>query len=198
MDTAYPPGAGNNFVEKKSFKNRLPKLPLVVWLVLIFFSTLVISAGIYIAVSPNVSLKSIFSKLFHLRQEEVKNIWTPYTTTPPPIGTGKQMYRINGGVQGLPTIEWIMFDPIDPAMGSNQTLTLKANDAGPIKAVFVVLHTDNNTDTTYTLQQSSGTSTNGEWKTSFTTKNPYNLSYRATIKVQNDKDLFQMMTVTIR
>jgi hypothetical protein len=197
METAYPPGAGNNLVPKKSLKDRLPKLPLFIWLIILFFSALLISAGIYIAVSPDVSLKSIFSKLFG-RREEVKNISTPYTTTPPPIGTGRQMYRISGGVQGLPTIEWIVFDPIDPAMGSNQTLTVKANDANPIKAVFVVLHTDNNTDATYALQQSSGTPTNGEWNTSFAVKNRYDLNYRATIKVQNQDNLFQMMTVTIR
>lgn|SRR4030042_896128 len=198
METAYTPGAGNNLVEKKSFKDRLPKLPLVIWLTILFFSAFLLSAGIYIAVSPDISLKSIFSKLFNRPQGEVKNIWTPYTTTPPPIGHGTQLYRINGGVQGLPTISEVILDPEDPGMGSNQTIVVKANYATPIKGVEVVLHTDDYKDTTYPLQLSSGTATNGEWKGTWKVENSYNLIYRVTVKVKNEQNLVQMATITLR
>lgn len=124
--------------------------------------------------------------------------WSPYTTTPPPIGHGIQQYTVSGGVKGLPTIEWIKFDPVDPATGATQTITVKANDANPIKAVYVVLHTDNDKTTQYTLLPRAGTLTNGEWKATFSAVNPYNFNYRATIKVQNQNNLFQMMTVTLR
>lgn len=169
------------------------RLSPALWILIIVVVVAAVLWGVYFYLLKTGKLALLFPK-----PTPIQNIWSPYTTTPPPIGTGKQMFKISGGAHGLPTIEWIMFDPIDPSMGASQTLTVKANDAGPIKAVFVVLHTDNNTDTTYTLLPSSGTATNGEWKTSFAAKNPYNFNYRATIKVQNDKNLFQMMTVTIR
>ena len=198
MDTAYPPSAGNNSVEKKSFKDRLPKLPLLVWLVILFFSALVVSAGIYIAVSPNVSLKSIFSKLFRTRQEEVKNIWTPYTTTPPPIGHGVQTYKVSGGTEGLPRITEVILDPEDPELNSSQTIIVKANYPSPIKEVEVVLHTDDYKDTPYLLQLSSGTNTDGEWKGTWKVVNPYNYIYRVTVKVKNEQNLVQMATISLR
>lgn len=169
------------------------RAPLIFWIFIIVALVAAVLGGVYFYLLRTGQLGKLFPTPTPLTYK-----WSPYTTTPPPIGTGKQQFRISGGVQGLPTIEWIMFDPIDPAMGASQTLTVKANDANPIKAVYVVLHTDNDKDTTYTLTQSAGTPTNGEWKTSFKAENPYSFNYRATIKVQNDKGLFQMLTVTIR
>ena len=200
MDNINPPTQGYDLVSGPSLKDRLPKLPLFVWLILVFACAVLISAGIYIAVSPDISLKSLFTRLMRGPQEaeEPQNIWSAYTTTPPPIAIGKQLYKISGGDINLPLITEVLVEPLDPQVGQNQTVTVKANGPTPIKEVVVVLRLDNENNFEYKLAQSAGSPTNGEWKGSWSFPHPYNLTYRFNIKAMNENNLGNTTTITIR
>lgn len=198
METAYPVSQGFSALKNKiPFKDRLPKLPLFVWLILIFIFALLFSAGIYIAIDPNISLKSIFQKLFG--GKEVQNIWEPApTTTPPLFGTGRQSYSIGGGTTGLPHITQLEVDPIDPQKGAVQRIAIAAINETPIKEVIITLHTDEKDTTMPELTLDSGTNTDGiwvgEWQFDFT----YNLTYRITAVARNESNLGSPVTITLR
>lgn len=198
MDNINPPTQGVGLVNRPSIKDRLPKLPLLVWLILLLSLAFIFSAGIYIAVSPDISLKSLFEKIFKRPAQEEQNVWSAYTTTPPPIATGIQLYRISGGDPTLPVISEVVVDPLDPQVGQNQTVTVKANGPTPIKEVIVRLRLDNENNFEYKLAPSAGTPTNGEWKGSWNFPHTYNLTYRFNVITRNENNLGNIETITIR
>jgi hypothetical protein len=198
MVTAYPVFRGFSALKNKiPFKDRLPKLPLFVWLILIFISALLFSAGIYIALDPNVSLKSIFQKLFG--GKEVQNVWEPApTTTPPLFGTGRQLYTVGGGTTGLPHITQIGVDPIDPKKGEKQTIFVTAINDTPIKEIIITLHTDEKDTTMPPLTLDEGSNTEGVWKGEWKFDFTYNLTYRITAVARNESNLGNPITITLR
>ncbi|MCJ7805607.1 hypothetical protein MUP46_03105 [Patescibacteria group bacterium] len=175
--------------------NNLPtkRPPLIFWIFIIVAIIAAVLGGVYFYMLRTGKLANLFPT-----PTPIQNIWSAYTTTPPPIGHGTQLYRTSGGVQGLPTISEVILDPEDPEVGSNQSIIVKANYTSPIKGVEVVLHTDDYKDTTYPLQLSSGTPTDGEWKGTWKVENSYNYIYRVTVKVKNEQNLVQSATVTLR
>ena len=199
MDHINPPNRGYSLVSGLSLKDRLPKFPLFVWLILLFLFALFFSAGIYIAISPDISLKGLFERIFRKAPtEEPQNIWSAYTTTPPPIATGKQLYKISGGDINLPLVTEVLVDPLDPEVGQNQTVTVKANGPTPVREVVVVLRLDNENNFEFKLAQSSGSPTNGEWKGTWPFPHSYNLTYRFNVKAMNESNLGNLTTITIR
>ena len=134
----------------------------------------------------------------YTEEEKIENIWSAYTTTPPPIAGGKQLYRISGGMPDLPLITEVIIDPQDAKKDQNQTVTVKANGPTAIKEVIVVLRLDDENNFEYKLAQSSGTPTNGEWKGNWKFPHTYNKTYRLNIKARNENNLGNMATITIR
>jgi hypothetical protein len=199
MDNNLPGGNTSSLSLFAKIKQRLSGIPAVILALLAFFGAAVLILGAYIFLSPDISFKDLFKKIFKQEEQVLpENIWTPYLTTPPPIGHGTQVYNVSGGVEGLPRITMVTLIPEDPEMNSSQTITVKASYTSPIQGVEVVLHTDDYKDTTYPLQLSSGTPTDGEWKGTWKVENPYNYIYRVTVKVKNEQNLVQMVTLTLR
>ena len=199
MDINLPGGRDSSLSLFAKIKQRLSGVPAVALALLAFFGVSLFILSAYIFLSPDISFKDLFKKVF--KQEEKvlpENIWSPYLTTPPPIGHGTQVYNISGGVEGLPRITTVTLIPEDPEMNSSQTISVKANYTSPIQGVEVVLHTDDYKDTTYPLQLSSGTATDGEWKGTWKVENSYSYIYRVTVKVKNEQNLVQMATITLR
>jgi len=189
MDTATSP----RFLER--LKDKLPKLPLYVWLFIFILVLAIFSVGLYALISPTFSLKSLLERKGVTQEDQ--NIWEPYVPSPVPLAHGRQTYRISGGTQGLPTISEAVLDPEDPEMGSTQTISVKANYDSAIKEVSAVLHTDDK-DTTQVLQLSSGSPTNGEWKGSWKVENSFDRSYSITVRAKNEQSLVQSVTITLR
>lgn len=199
MDINLPGGSTSSLSLFAKIKQRFSGIPAVALALLAFFGASLFILGAYIFLSPDISLKDLFRKVF--KQEEkvlMENIWTPYLTTPPPIGHGTQVYKISGAVEGLPRITEVTLIPEDPEMNSSQTISVKTNYTSPIQGVEVVLHTDDYKDTTYPLTLSSGSPTDGEWKGTWKVNNSYNYIYRVTVKVKNEQNLVQMATITLR
>lgn len=193
MDNNLPYGSdsGNSLFGK--IKGFFQSAPWYLWV----FIVVGIIASLLIAIyylAPD-----LFRRLKEIGQEpKVENIWTAYTTTPPPIMGGKQLYRISGGDINLPLITEVTIDPQDAEKDQNQSVTVKANGPTAIKEVIVVLRLDDENNFEYKLAQSGGSPTNGEWKGSWKFPHTYNKTYRLNIKARNENNLGNMATITIR
>jgi hypothetical protein len=178
----------------------LPKLPLIVWLILLFIFAGLLSAGIFIAVSPNVSLKSLFGQIGELTKDTngENNIWTPAKPTPRPLAHGKQTYAVSGSKKGAPKATEVVIDPLDPAPGASQSTTVKAlaMEAGPITKVSIQLITDNK-NVTYPLQLTSGTNLDGVWTGSWVMEDSYDYRYQMAVIAENANDAWSV-TLTFR
>ncbi|KKU03624.1 MAG: hypothetical protein UX88_C0006G0012 [Candidatus Woesebacteria bacterium GW2011_GWC2_47_16] len=193
-----PYGSNSGISLFAKIKERLSGIPTYL---LAFFAVLIatlILGAFYILLSPNISLKDLLNKVKKPEEEKIENIWSAYTTTPPPIAGGKQLYRISGGMPDLPLITEVIIDPQDAKKDQNQTVTVKANGPTAIKEVIVVLRLDDENNFEYKLAQSSGTPTNGEWKGNWKFPHTYNKTYRLNIKARNENNLGNMATITIR
>lgn len=156
------------------------------------FSIAIILGGGYL-----LTKTSLFQKLL---KPPVVNPWTPYKPSPAPLAHGKQTYKIQGGGKNLPQITEVTLNPIDPLPNSTQTIYVKANNETPISKVSVMLHLDNETETTKNLQLNSGNKTNGEWSASWSlNKNEtYDYTYRITVIARNEKGLGSPITISLR
>ncbi len=170
--------------------NNLPhRPPLIFWIFVIVLIIALALGGVYWYLSKTGKLVNLF--------KGPTNTWTP-TATPAPIGTGPQIYRISGGVQGLPTISEVLVTPIDPKKGQKQTIKIKANNGTPIKEVAAILKVDNNKEIEHILKLSGGTITNGEWSGSWNTDFTYEKTYRITVRAKNENNLGNIHTITLR
>jgi len=172
---------------KEENKNFFSQIPWYLWL---FLTVLVITVFLLLGYFFIPSLKERISKNLG-----PQNIWTP---TPVPILAGTQKYTISGGTQGLPLVTSLTLDPQNPVVGKNQTISVSANNATPIKEVIIVLHLDNNKDFEYNLDLKDGTNTNGTWVKTISFPSDYNVNYRITVKARNENGLGNMTTITIR
>lgn len=188
----YGSDSGNSLFGK--IKERLSGIPIYLW-AFIFIGVI---ASFLIAIyylAPDI-FRRITERI--TKEEKIENVWSAYTTTPPPIMGGIQLYRISGGDPNFPVISEVIIDPQDPQKDENQTVTVKANGPTPIKEVVVVLRLDDENNFEYKLSQSSGSPTNGEWKGSWKFPHTYNKTYRLNIKARNENKLGNMATITIR
>ena len=198
MENDLPYGSDSGISLFGKIKERLSGIPTYLLAFLAVLAATLTLAGFYILLSPNISLKDLLNKAKITEEAKIENVWSAYTTTPPPIMGGKQLYRISGGDVNLPLITEVTIDPQDAKKDQNQTVTVKANGPTAIKEVIVVLRLDDENDFEYKLAQSSGSTTNGEWKSSWKFPHTYNKTYRLNIKARNENNLGNMATITIR
>jgi hypothetical protein len=192
MESANPIAQGSHFVgkAKKSLFDRLPKLPLYVWLIIIFVVGILITLGIYFLVNK---LRS--------GREEINgenNISIPFKPTPKPLAHGKQTYFISGSKTGAPKIAEATIDPIDPQNGENQKFSTKALslENGAVSAVKVTIITDNE-QKTFPLNLTSGTAEDGVWEGNWVITDTYDYTYQAVIAAENASSGWEI-TLTFR
>jgi len=129
----------------------------------------------------------------------------PGEPTPPPTPTptptklfhGKDTYIVSRGSEATgPDVSEITLDPLDPAVGGQQILSVKASYNKAISDVSVKLRTDTKT-TTLKLELSEGTNLGGTWKTTWIIPESYLYNYSATIVATSDNETTNI-PVTIR
>jgi len=180
----------------------VPKLPLIVWLIILFIFAAVFSAGVYIALSPDVSLKSLFGQIGQMiglgEENGENNTWEPAKPTPRPLASGRQTYIVSGSKKGAPKVTEVVIDPLDPAQKANQSVTIKALalEGGPITKVSIQLITDNK-NKTYPLQLTSGTNLDGVWSAMWTMDDVYDYKYQLAVIAENAQDGWSV-TLTFR
>ena len=110
------------------------------------------------------------------------------TPTPTKLFHGKDTYIVSRGSQAKgPNVSEITFDPLDPAVGAQQTISVKVTHNSPISDVSVKLRTDTKT-TTLKLTLSEGSELGGTWKTTWAVPESYMYNYIATIIASSGKE----------
>lgn len=110
------------------------------------------------------------------------------TPTPTKLFHGKDTYIVSRGSQAKgPNISEISLDPLDPAVGAKQILSVKVTHDTPIIEVIVKLRTDTKT-TNLTLVRIEGSELGGTWTTTWTVPESYLYNYTATITAKSAKD----------
>lgn len=119
------------------------------------------------------------------------------TPTPTKLFHGKDTYIVSRGSEATgPNVSEITLDPLDPAVGGQQILSVKASYSKAISDVSVKLRTDTKT-TTLKLELSEGTNLGGTWKTTWIVPESYLYNYVATIVATSDKETTSI-PITIR
>lgn len=113
-----------------------------------------------------------------LSQEEALNP-TP-TPTPTKLVHGKDTYSVSGGGGSGPSISEVTFDPLDPAVGSTQIISVKVSDPTAVLSVIVNVRTDTKT-TTVELQRVNGTEIGGTWEGRWIVPETYLYNYIPTV-----------------
>lgn len=125
------------------------------------------------------------------QSEQVQAEITPMTTptpTPTKLFHGKDTYIVSRGAQAKgPNISEISLDPLDPAVGAQQTISVKVTHNSPVSDVSVKLRTDTKT-TTLKLALSEGSNLGGTWNTTWTVPESYLYNYIATVVATSAKD----------
>jgi hypothetical protein len=112
---------------------------------------------------------------------------TPVPTACPNynIPSGKQNFNFSVGnsVAG-PKIQTAVIDPLDPATGQRQTVTLTIKHSSPVTFAEATLLTDN-TQQSSKFRRISGTDTDGTWQLSWQTKDTYKCRYAIQFDLQS-------------
>ncbi len=111
--------------------------------------------------------------------------------SPKPLPTGKQVYYLSHGknVKG-PKIGQVTIDPLDPAVGETQVVTVKITHTSPVTSVKATLETDN-MNKTYTFKRIDGTETDGTWQASWKMEDSYDYTYYLPFKLTSAVDIFE-------
>lgn len=195
MDNINPPNRGYDLVSGPSLKDRLPKLPLYIWIFIFVLLISLVLGGAYLILSRTGMLNSLFKKG---EANGEKNISEPFKPSPKPLASGRQTYLISGSKVGAPKVSEVVIDPIDPQPGANQKISAKALSLNnePITEVSVTMITDNK-KTSYPLKLISGTNLDGVWEGSWNLSDSYLYTYQAAVKTKNAKDEWEV-TLTFR
>lgn len=103
---------------------------------------------------------------------------TPYLILP----HGKQTYNARGTENGRSKVISIIYDPLDPSLNANQTISADIESSETIKTVNLTVHTDNQSNT-HLMKLSSGTLTKGVWTTTFQAVDTYDKIYDVSFEI---------------
>lgn len=120
-----------------------------------------------------------------LSQGEPTPIPTP-TPTPTKLIHGKDTYSVGGGGSTGPSISEVSFDPLDPAIGGTQIITVKISDTSPVTSAQVNVRTDTKT-TPVKLTRISGTDLGGIWEGRWVIPESYLYNYIPTVVATSDR-----------
>lgn len=114
----------------------------------------------------------------------IKSAPTP-TPTPTKLLHGKETYHVSGGPPDAPQLSAVTIDPLDPAVGTVQAISVNMASKYPVKTAFVTIRTDTKS-TKIPLTLTSGINTNGTWQASWTVPETYLYTYLITPTAQTD------------
>ncbi len=101
-----------------------------------------------------------------------RSLGVPYT-----LPSGIQTYRFSHGEAVVgPKIRTVVIDPLDPAPGADQTITLELESESPVKSVVIIAATDNRKKT-LNLKLISGDSLKGAYQASWQPNDTYDVRY---------------------
>lgn len=102
------------------------------------------------------------------------------TPTPTKLWHGKDTYSVSGGDAPGPDISEVSFDPLDPAVGATQIITVNIADSVPVTEAYVSMRTDTKT-TKVSLTRTNGTEFGGTWEARWNIPESYLYNYIPTV-----------------
>jgi len=163
---------------------------LTILFIVVFFLVFLILGIVYYNFTSKSNKKT--SLVFKNSQTEtsepsIENEDAPANSTPPsPTPTKKppkpnpndhQQINTQNTKKVGPIPYYISFNPYDPKINSNQTVTIKLRDTSPIKKVTYRINTDNTQTEPIDLKLISGTPTDGQWQGDFIINDTYDEIY---------------------
>ena len=112
------------------------------------------------------------------------------TPTPKPakLFHGKDTYSIShGNLYKGPDIHQVTLDPLDPAVGARQIITVNMRHVYDVTKAYLTIGTDSKS-TILPLTLVSGTAQNGNWQATWTIPETYNYNYIVTVFAQSKYD----------
>ncbi len=103
---------------------------------------------------------------------------TPYLILP----TGKQTYNARVADSKKSSVTSITFDPLDPKINTNQTITVTAISSEAINSLIVTVNTDN-LSVPHKMNLVSGDNLKGEWSTIFKVTDSYEKTYNVSFEI---------------
>lgn len=106
------------------------------------------------------------------------------------LPSGPQTYRFSHGkdVKG-PKVQVVTFDPLDPEVGSTQTITLEIDSPSPLKNAAITLTSDNQ-EKSLTLKKTGGDALQGTYQTSWVVDDTFELKYSVRYLLLSENDKF--------
>lgn len=160
-------------------------LPLLIVLLLVASGTL------YYYLRVTYPSSAAQSPLSEAPSSEAQTPLSGATPSKPPytLPQGPQTYRFSHGkdVTG-PKIQVVTIDPLDPKIGSTQTITLEIESPTPLKSAEITLTSDNQ-EKTLDLKLKSGDSLKGTYTGSWQVDDTFDIKYsvRYLLLSANDK-----------
>lgn len=102
---------------------------------------------------------------------------TPTKKPPKPILSGYQEFNIQNTKKVGPIPYYISFNPYDPKINSNQTVTIKLRALNPVQKVTYRINTDNAQTEPIDLKLISGKPTDGQWQGDFVINDTYDETF---------------------
>lgn len=91
----------------------------------------------------------------------------------------------------------LVINPLDPAKGKEQRITVAVKSTTPVKKVSAVVKTDNNASAEHELLPGDGTSLESNWTGYWTMNDTYNKIYELILRAENAKETVEI-TVPLR
>lgn len=113
------------------------------------------------------------------------------TPTPKPLPKGKQLYRFSHGkgLQG-PKPTTAVIDPIDPALGSEQVLTVTIPHANPLISPSIIVKTDK-VEQKVELNQTTSSEAVDTWVAKWKMNDSYNHRYEIDFSLADSTGIFK-------
>jgi hypothetical protein len=113
------------------------------------------------------------------------------TPTPKPIPSGTQLYRFSHGSEVVgPKIKRVEIDPLDPAIGANQKLTVTISHTALINHASLWVQTDNES-IDRSLKLVEGDTYEGTWEGEWTISDSYDYNYYFSFDLRSDLGDYQ-------
>lgn len=108
------------------------------------------------------------------------------------IPTGKQLYRYSHGPKVVgPKIQTVEFDPLDPATGQKQTVTITVKNDSPVTSASLTLISDGDETQTAKFKLKEGTEVEGTWELSWQLKDSYKCRYAFKYNLESSTGNFE-------
>jgi uncharacterized protein YpmB len=108
------------------------------------------------------------------------------TPTPTKLVHGKDTYYVSGGGDNGPRVSEVTFDPLDPAVGGTQVISVKISDTTAVTSAQITMRTDTKT-TPIQLHLVNGTDLAGVWEGKWIVSESYLYNYIPTVVAESSR-----------